>query len=68
MPAHSVSFKGLDKPLEVYNLQGLREHPAPRHNQSQIGISSPLVGRDSELGAFVERIKCAQGGQGGAFR
>ncbi|MCP4541542.1 MAG: AAA family ATPase [Chloroflexi bacterium] len=60
-----IQVKGKVEPLQIYRLVGLKTEPGHVRGLETKGISSPLVGRDTEfmaLNACIERLMNGQGG------
>ena len=62
-PAGSVSLKGKAEPLQVYRLMGVAEEPRSARGLESMGLSSPLVGRRTELAALDGALAQALGGR-----
>jgi class 3 adenylate cyclase/tetratricopeptide (TPR) repeat protein len=59
-----VTVKGKDQPLTVFRLVGTNSLGA-RDRLTQLHMSSPLVGRNGELGALIALVKRLEDGHGG---
>lgn len=60
-----LRVKGKDEPVLAYKLLSIRPQPGMPGRLESRGISSPLVGRDSEIGVFTDCIERLLAGQGG---
>ncbi len=59
-----VSAKGMEHPVRVFRPGGEKSTPDPKRGIP--GLSSPLVGRDRELGLLQGLVRRLAGGKGGA--
>ena len=60
-----IEVQGRQEPVQVYRLVGAKGEPEREHWLDAQGISSPLVGREAELGAVRGCIARLLEGQGG---
>ena len=63
-PTPPITVKGKDQPLTVFRLVGTNDMH-PRDRLTQLHMSSPLVGRNGELGALIALVKRLEDGHGG---
>jgi len=59
-----VAVKGKTEPLHVYRVLGVRAEPGPRRGLASVGLSSPLVGRGTELSALQSAWAVVRAGRG----
>ena len=59
-----VEVKGKTEPLHLYRVLGLRAERLSSRGLSQVGLSSPLVGRDAELQMLVDTFQIVRAGRG----
>lgn len=59
-----VPVKGKSEPVHIYRVTGLRAEPGRARGLETVGLSSPLVGRDSELNALVDVFQVVRAGRG----
>jgi class 3 adenylate cyclase len=57
-----IEIKGRSKPIRAYRVIGVKPEPGSHH--ALLGIQSPLVGRDSELGQLRKVIERVHQGRG----
>ncbi len=60
----AVELKGKAEPVQLYRVRGLRAVPGRRRGLESVGISSPLVGRASELDTLRGLYDIARAGRG----
>ena len=60
-----IRLQGKRDPVPVYRLLGLKEEPKRTRWLASAGITSPLVGREAELGAVKGSVARLLQGQGG---
>lgn len=58
----AVEMKGKQAPVECYEVLGLKAAPGPTRGLE--GLTSPLVGRDREIGMLRERLDALEQGTG----
>jgi class 3 adenylate cyclase len=59
-----VEVKGKAEPVHLYRVLDLRAEPGRRRGLEAVGLSSPLVGRATELGALVNTWGVVRAGRG----
>jgi class 3 adenylate cyclase len=59
-----VQVKGKSEPVHLYRVTGLRAEAGPKRGLSAVGLSSPLVGRATELKTLTELFDVAKAGRG----
>jgi class 3 adenylate cyclase len=59
-----VEVKGKAEPLHLYRVIGLRAVRASSRGLEQVGLSSPMVGRATELEALIETFQVVRAGHG----
>jgi len=62
-PKPKINAKGFDRPIAVFRPVKLRDKPEPKRGIT--GLSSPMVGRDSELASLLEDVGSLSRGQPG---
>jgi class 3 adenylate cyclase len=61
-----VEVKGKSEPLHLYRVVGLRAQRVSSRGLEQVGLSSPLVGRATELQALMDTFNVVRAGRGRA--
>jgi class 3 adenylate cyclase len=59
-----IEVKGKAEPIHAYRVIGLSRVPERRRGLASIGITSPLVGRASELGSLTSLFDAVRAGRG----
>ena len=59
-----VDVKGKTEPIHLYQVRGLRAVPGRRRGLESVGLSSPLVGRSSELETLRALFAVVRAGRG----
>jgi class 3 adenylate cyclase len=59
-----VELKGKAEPVQLFRVRGLRAVPGRRRGLESVGLSSPLVGRASELETLRGLFEVARAGRG----
>jgi class 3 adenylate cyclase len=59
-----VQVKGKSEPVHLYRVTGLRAEAGPKRGLSAVGLSSPLVGRATELKTLTDLFQVAKAGRG----
>jgi class 3 adenylate cyclase len=59
-----IEVKGKADPLHVYRVVGLSATPGPRRGLAAVGLSSPLVGRATELDRLTDLYDAVRAGRG----
>jgi adenylate cyclase len=62
-PAGSVALKGKAEPQAVYRLLGEAAQPQAARGLASLGLSSPMIGRDKELGELRAALQAARAGR-----
>ncbi len=60
----SVEVKGKAEPIHLYRVVGVRADPGRRRGLESVGLSSALVGRDSELQTLRDLFDVTRAGRG----
>src|SRR6188474_1527181 len=60
----AVELKGKAEPVQLYRVAGIKAQPGRRRGLESQGISSPMVGRSSELQTLQELYGIARAGRG----
>jgi class 3 adenylate cyclase len=59
-----VLVKGKSEPVHLYRVTGLKAEAGPKRGLSAVGLSSPLVGRATELKTLTDLFDVAKAGRG----
>ncbi|MEA2676705.1 MAG: hypothetical protein QOJ81_846, partial [Chloroflexota bacterium] len=59
-----VQVKGKAEPVHLYKVTGLKVEAGPKRGLSAVGLSSPLVGRATELKTLTDLFEVARAGRG----
>ena len=59
-----VQVKGKSEPVHLYKVTGLKAEAGPKRGLSAVGLSSPLVGRATELNTLTDLFGVAKAGRG----
>jgi class 3 adenylate cyclase len=59
-----VQVKGKSEPVHLYRVTGLKAEAGPKRGLSAVGLSSPLVGRATELTTLTDLFGVARAGRG----
>src|SRR5918999_320796 len=59
-----VELKGKSEPVQLYRVIGLRAQPGRRRGLESVGLSSPLVGRSTELETLKGLFDISRAGRG----
>ena len=62
-PAGSVALRGKSAPMAVHRLCGTLAEPRSARGLATLGLASPMVGRDDELGRLLAAFAAAQEGR-----
>ena len=62
-PAGAVALKGKAEPVAAYRLLGMAEAPRPARGLESLGLSAPLIGRESELAQVRAALEGARAGR-----
>jgi class 3 adenylate cyclase len=60
----AVELKGKAEPVQLYRVQGLKAQPGRRRGLESQGLSSPLVGRSTELDTLRSLFEISRAGRG----
>jgi len=61
-----IDVKGIDEPVRIHRVDGLKAEPGRVRGLAVAGLESPMVGRDAELAALVQLCEAVQAGLGRA--
>ncbi|MGD8791331.1 MAG: adenylate/guanylate cyclase domain-containing protein [Anaerolineae bacterium] len=61
-----VEVRGIDEPVHVYRVEGVKARPGQLRGLAMAGLESPMVGRDAELATLLQLCEAVRAGLGRA--